>query len=292
MCPTHQPEQLRNSLTKTVPKARIIPNKVVMQTKGDQYERWKQATSKELQAFLKTALKEPTAETKARYFAKKQKVVMQLPIFTVKPMTAGKRALGLQGDEYEKARICLQGQNHEGFQIHNSTNNADAHLLRLFLSVYASSKNVFASFDVSNASLNAELSEEVTILTQPAPELVQFGLVKPGTLYQCTKACYGLREAPKLWEESRDKTLTAFTLTIDGDTYSQRDPDKFYNHCSRNYFTFGKEAIPISLDVNLVMWQPFAFLALTLNLVNKRARGLYINRVTHMPSSKRCLGTI
>ena len=30
-----------------------------------------------------------------------------------------------------------------------------------------------------------------TILTQPAPELVQFGLVKPGTLYQCTIACYG-----------------------------------------------------------------------------------------------------
>ena len=61
------------------------------------------------------------------------------------------------------------------------------------MSVYASSKNVLASFDVSNAFLNAELSEEVTILTQPAPELVQFGLVKPGTLYQCTKACYGLQ---------------------------------------------------------------------------------------------------
>ena len=222
VCPTQQPEQLRTSLTKTVPKARIIPNKVVMQTKGDQYERWKQATAKELHAFLKTAWKEPTAETKARYFAKKQKVVMQLLVFTMKPMTAEKRALGLQGDEYEKARICLQGQHHEGFQLHNSTNNADAHLLRLFLSVYANSKNVLASFDVSNAFLNAELSEEVTILTQPAPELVQFGLVKPGTLYQCTKACYGLREAPKLWEESRDKTLTAFHFLIDGDTYSLR----------------------------------------------------------------------
>ena len=220
--PAQQPEQLRTSLTKTVPKARIVPNKVVMQTQGDQYERWKQATAKELHAFLKTAWKEPTAETKARYFAKKQKVVMQLLVFTMKPMTAEKRALGLQGDEYEKARICLQGQHHEGFQIHNSTNNADAHLLRLFLSVYASSKNVLASFDVSNAFLNAELSEEVTILTQPAPELIQFGLVKPGTLYQCTKACYGLREAPKLWEESRDKTLTAFHFLIDGDTYSLR----------------------------------------------------------------------
>ena len=99
---------------------------------------------------------------------------MQLLVFTLKPMTAEKRALGLQGEEYEKARICLQGQNHEGFQIHNSTNNADAHLLRLFLSVHAGSKNVLASFDVSNAFLNAELSDDVT------PELVQFGLVKPG----------------------------------------------------------------------------------------------------------------
>ena len=175
-CPTQQPEQLRDSLTKTVPKARIVPNKLVMQTKRDQYERWKQATSKELNTFLKTAWKEPTAETKPRYFAKKQKVVMQLLVFTLKPMTAEKRALGLQGEEYEKARICLQGQNHEGFQVHNSTNNADAHLLRLFLSVFASSKNVLPSFDVSNAFLNAELSEDVTILTQPAPELVQLVL--------------------------------------------------------------------------------------------------------------------
>ena len=112
----------------------------------------------------------------------------------------------------KKHAFAYKDKNHEGFQIHNSTNNADAHLLRLFLSVYASSKNVLASFDVSNAFLNAELSDEVTILTQP--ELVQFGLVKPGTLYQCTKACYGLREAPKLWEESRDKALTAFHFLI------------------------------------------------------------------------------
>ena len=62
----------------------------------------------------------------------------------------------------------------------------------------------------------------LVILTQPAPELVQFGLAKPGTPYQCTKACYGLREAPKLWEEARDKTLTSFVFQIDNDKYSLR----------------------------------------------------------------------
>ena len=48
--PADQPVQGRDSLTKTVPKA-IVPNKVVLNTSGAQYERWKQATSKELQAF-------------------------------------------------------------------------------------------------------------------------------------------------------------------------------------------------------------------------------------------------
>ena len=76
------------------------------------------------------------------------------------------------------------------------------------------------SFDVSNAFLNAKLSEDVIILTQPAPELIQFGLVKPGTLYQCTKACYGLGEAPKLWEEA--KTLTSFVFQIDNVEYNLR----------------------------------------------------------------------
>ena len=122
VCPAQQPEQLRNSLTKTIPKARSRTRLLCRPRETNMSE----ATSKELSAFLKTAWKEPTAETKAKYFAKKQKVVMQLLVFTLKPMTAEKRALGLQGDEYEKTRICLQEQSHEGFQIHNSSNNADS----------------------------------------------------------------------------------------------------------------------------------------------------------------------
>ena len=39
--PPVQPMHVRDSLTKTVPKARIIPNRVVMSTSGVQYDRWK-----------------------------------------------------------------------------------------------------------------------------------------------------------------------------------------------------------------------------------------------------------
>ena len=154
--PQDKPVQARDALSKTVPKARVIPKGVVMSTTGAQYERWQQATSKELQAFLKTAWKEPTPELRARYFAAKKKVVMQLLVFSLKPMTAEKKAQGLNrlmGDEHEKARVCLQGQNHEGFQVQNSTTNADAPLLRLFSVVQAHSKHVLASFDVSPSGI-------------------------------------------------------------------------------------------------------------------------------------------
>ena len=97
--PANQPIPARDSLTKTVPKARIIPNRVVVNTSGAQYERWKQATSKELQVFLKTAWKEPTPELRARCFANKKKVVTQLLVFSLKPMTAEKKAQELVGEE-------------------------------------------------------------------------------------------------------------------------------------------------------------------------------------------------
>ena len=131
--PQDQAAQSRAALTKTVPKARIVLNRVVlvMTLAGAQYEHWKQATSKELQVDLKIAWKEPTPELRARYFAAKKKIVMQLLVFSLKPMIAEKKAQGLVGDECEKARVCLQDQNHEGFQVQNSMTSADAHLLRL-----------------------------------------------------------------------------------------------------------------------------------------------------------------
>ena len=70
--PPDQPVQARDALTKTALKARIIPNKVVMSASGAQYERWKQATSKELQAFLGLLWKGPTSELRALFCSQEQ----------------------------------------------------------------------------------------------------------------------------------------------------------------------------------------------------------------------------
>ena len=161
-----------------------------MSTSGVQYDRWKQATSKELQAFLKTAWKEPTPEVRSRYFASKKKVVMQLLVFSLKPMTAEKKEQGLVGDKY----------------LHHQRRRSPSQTV---LAVQANPKHVLASFDVSNAFLNAELSEDVIILTQPAPELIQFGLVRPLPVHE---SMLWVERSTKVTGRSQKQDLGFFCL--------------------------------------------------------------------------------
>ncbi len=64
-----------------------------------------------------------------------------------------------------------------------------------------------APTDVSNAFLTAEISDDVLILLKPPTKLVKMGIVKPETIWKCKKACYGLKEAPKMREEHRELVL-------------------------------------------------------------------------------------
>ena len=90
--PQDKPAQARKALTKAVPKARVIRIKVFITTTGAQYDRWKQATAKELNAFLKTAWKGTYTRLRSQHFAVKKMIVMQLPVFSLKPMIAEKKA--------------------------------------------------------------------------------------------------------------------------------------------------------------------------------------------------------
>ena len=96
-------------LPRLLPNARIIPNRVVVSTPGSQCERWKQATFKELQAFLKTAWKEPTPELRARYFAAKMNVVMQLLVVS-NPWLLRRKRKDWWVMCTRKHAFCLQGQ--------------------------------------------------------------------------------------------------------------------------------------------------------------------------------------
>ncbi len=129
-------------------------------------------------------------------------------VFTRKPVSeTQQKELGVTASWKEKARVCVCGNFRPGIFENVSTTNADAHLLRLFLSQEAGENKTLASTDVSNAFLNAEISDNVLILLKPPAELVKMGIVKPETVWKCKKACYGLKEAPKMWEEHRDLVL-------------------------------------------------------------------------------------
>ncbi len=100
------------------------------------------------------------------------------------------------------------------------------------LSQEAGENKTFASTDVSNAFLNAEISDDVLILLKSPAELVKMGIVKPETVWKCKRACYGLKEAPKMQAEHRDLVLQKLEWKQGSEAYylsqSQVHPSLWY----------------------------------------------------------------
>ena len=88
-----------------------------------------------------------------------------------------------------------------------TTTNLDAPLLQLMLSLACSKEITWSSVDITSAFLNADIHEDDTILITPLPILVKMDTVKPNTAWRVKKAIYGLREAPRLWQQERDQQL-------------------------------------------------------------------------------------
>ncbi len=67
---------------------------------------------------------------------------------------------------------------------------------------------------------------------KPPSELVKMGIVAKDTIWKCKRACYGLKEAPKMWEEHRDALLHQLEWKDGNDNYylsqSQVHPSLWY----------------------------------------------------------------
>ena len=75
------------------------------------------------------------------------------------------------------------------------------------LSLACSKETTWSSVDITSAFLNAGIHEDDTVLITPPPILVKMDIVKPNTVWRVKKAIYGLREAPRLWQQERDQQL-------------------------------------------------------------------------------------
>ena len=75
------------------------------------------------------------------------------------------------------------------------------------LSLACSKETTWSSIDITSAFLNADIHDDDTALVTPPPILVKMDIVKPNTVWHVKKAIYGLREAPRLWQQERDQKL-------------------------------------------------------------------------------------
>ena len=100
------------------------------------------------------------------------------------------------------------------------TANADITSVRAVLAAAAERRFSAKVLDVKTAFLNANLPDSFeTVYIRPPQALVEFGLVKAGTIWRCVKAIYGLRISPKAWGLERDKELKKMTVTLHGVKY-------------------------------------------------------------------------
>eukprot|EP00971_Amphidinium_carterae_P310145 6163010-Amphidinium_carterae.1 len=88
-----------------------------------------------------------------------------------------------------------------------STNNLGASLLRWMLSTWAHLDTTWTTVDISTAFLTVNMPAEQLVLLKPPAVLIKLGLLKENDIWIATRAVYGLRSAPRLWEESRDDVL-------------------------------------------------------------------------------------
>eukprot|EP00971_Amphidinium_carterae_P350550 6491614-Amphidinium_carterae.1 len=84
------------------------------------------------------------------------------------------------------------------------------------LSTWAHRDTSWTTVDTSTAFLTVKMPVEQLVLLKPPAVLVKLGLLKENDIWIATKAVYGLRSAPRLWEESRDDVLRTCEFTVEG----------------------------------------------------------------------------
>ena len=86
-------------------------------------------------------------------------------------------------------------------------NTLDAAVARAVLREAAGHKWAVGSIDIKSAFLNAKLPEDRVVVVTPPRALVEMGLVTEGQYWLLSRALYGLRECPRLWDQERDAQL-------------------------------------------------------------------------------------
>ena len=203
--------QPNDGKSNVVIKAKSIPvsPKTVASSTGAMREKWLQSIYKEIENFLQNMAIDDADPTLV--VAWKQKGKWPLPcqmVFVLKPLTQSQQEGNDVHEDYKhKSRLVICGNFATWGEHSTTTTNLDAPLLRLMLSLACSKETTWSSVDITSAFLNAGIHDDDTVLITPPPILVKMDIVKPNTVWRVKKAIYGLREAPRLWQQERDQQL-------------------------------------------------------------------------------------
>ena len=208
----------RAQIVNDLKESGLQPVKVgeIRKTYGQEKEEWKQAVEHELHSFDdRSAMRDASEEEKAEILSKKGDWQL-LPALVI----AGMKPPDKAGNRAKKIRIAacgnFQDKNADGsFRI--DTQQADATSIRLLLRIGALMKWSIGSIDVRTAYLYAPLPETMRVAIRPPQLLVDWGYVKPGTIWVLLVALYGLRVAGRLWQATRDGELVGFKWTHEGE---------------------------------------------------------------------------
>ena len=179
------------------PGARIVPDREVRNTAGPERERWRLAAEKEVQeSFLRLgAVSETTPDELARVGGRSGVLPMKA-VWTIK------------GDGMWKCRGVACGNfadRQPTEQVWTAQAETSSVLAGLRLAMVR--KWSVGTMDVKHAFMTEDIPKDMLIVVRPLQIWVDLGLVKPGTLWICLRAIYGLRQSPRIWGLGRDRKL-------------------------------------------------------------------------------------
>ena len=172
-------------------------------------ERWLVSLYKEIENFLQNmAIEDADPSLVVRWKGSGRWPLPCQMVFVLKPLTQSQQ-IGddVQADYKHKRQLVICGNFASWGEHSTTTTNLVAPLLRLILSLACSADTTWSSIDITSAFLNADIHDDDTVLVTPPPILVKMDIVKPNTVWHVKKAIYGLREAPRLWQQERDQKL-------------------------------------------------------------------------------------
>ena len=115
---------------------------------------------------------------------------------------------------------------------------------------------------ITSAFLNADIHDDDIVLVTPPPILVKMNIVKPNTVWHVKKAMYGLREAPRLWQqetETRNFVIWSSSIKTSLLILSKATSSKPMVHCRRPQRVHSRDSTTWSLHGKRWMDCPLAW---------------------------------